>query len=84
MTIAFFSLAFAIGTYFILEMDPTDCSMMGFMLWMVIILHTVNLLVTLLNLTGLEQKLCNSNMVCVFVIFEFTMLIWMQVTYFHA
>uniref|UniRef100_A0A7S3CN82 Uncharacterized protein n=1 Tax=Strombidium rassoulzadegani TaxID=1082188 RepID=A0A7S3CN82_9SPIT len=86
LAIIFFSLGFALGTYFILEMEEYSdtCGGINIVLWAVICLHFVNLLVSLVNICGLEIKLCNSNMVCCFSIFELTVLVWMQVTYFRS
>ena len=68
-----------------LDIAAADCAMMDFMLWMVIILHFVNALVAMMNLCGIEKAVCElPNVLCVFIIYEITILIWMQVTYFHA
>ena len=86
LLIVFFSLGFATGTYFILEQEKYTeaCGGIYIVLWAVICLHAINSLVCLINLCGLEVKLCNSNMVCCFGIFEMTILVWMQVTYFRS
>eukprot|EP00347_Sterkiella_histriomuscorum_P007072 403350357 len=47
-------------------------------------MHIVNAFETILNLVGLEKKLCNNYMVCGFFIFEITVLVYMQVVYFEA
>lgn len=84
MTIVFVSLGFGVGTYFILNIGETDCAMMNMMLWLVIMLHFVNLFASLLNLCGMEKKICNSTLVCAFMIYEVSVLVMMQVTYFNA
>ena len=47
-------------------------------------MHIVNSLETLLNLTGLEKKLCGGMILCGFFIFEVTVLVYMQVIYFES
>ena len=84
LVIAFFSAGFLTGTYFVLEYNQNDCANLRVVLYAVICLHAVNILMTLINLCGLEVKLCNSNMVCCFIMFEITMLAWMQVSYFNS
>ena len=53
-------------------------------LYTVVWMHAVNIMMCLINLCGLETKLCNSNMVCCFLIFEIMMLVWIQVSYFNS
>ena len=78
MLVAFFSLGFMVGTYFVLDMAEADCAMMDFMLWMTIIFHFINLLVAFMNLAGCEKAVCElPNVLCVFIIFEITILVWM-------
>ena len=84
MSIAFFSMGFLTGTYLVLDNSVTDCGGIRFILWMVIVMHTLNILVTFVNLCGLETKIFNSNMVCGFSLFEIGILIFMQVTYFES
>uniref|UniRef100_A0A7S3N4K5 Uncharacterized protein n=1 Tax=Strombidium inclinatum TaxID=197538 RepID=A0A7S3N4K5_9SPIT len=85
LTIVLFSIGLSVGTYFIVK-DPEapSCGGIKMVLWAVICLHFMNSLMCLVNLCGMEVKLCNSNMVCCFSIFELTMLVWMQVTYFRS
>ena len=84
MSIAFFSMGFLTGTYLVLDNSVTDCGGIRFILWLVIVMHTLNILVTFINLCGLETKIFNSNMVCGFSLFEIGVLIFMQVTYFES
>ena len=44
----------------------------------------MNTLVSLINLTGLEIKLCTSNIVCALFLFEIGMLTFMQLSYFTS
>ena len=83
--ILLFSLGMGGGTYYFLQdPDNVSCGGIKLVLWTTIILHFVNSLMAMINLCGLEMKLCNSNMVCCFSIFEMTMLVFMQVTYFRS
>ena len=59
MIIALCSIGFGVGTYFILDSEETSCSMMTGMLWIVIVLHFVNMCGSLANLSGLEKKICS-------------------------
>ena len=81
---AFFSSGLLVGTYFVLEDNDADCGGLRFNMYLIIALHFVNIIVSLLMLLKCEVKLCNSNMICGFFIFEFTMLTFMQVTYFGS
>ncbi len=78
------SIGLAVGTFLVVWRQREDCGGMKTALWLVFIMHIVNALETLLNLTGLERKLCTSFMMCGFFIFEVTVLIYMQVVYFEA
>ena len=80
----FLSLAFIIGTYFILDSNPSNCASLRFILYATIFLHGMNMIIALINLTGKETKICTSNCVCVFSIIEVVLLIWMNVAYFDA
>ena len=85
LTIVLFSIGLSVGTYFVVsDENAPSCGGIKMVLWAVICLHFVNTLMCLINLCGLEVKLCNSNGVCCFSIFEMTMLVWMQVTYFRS
>ena len=84
LIIAFFSAGFMVGTYFILENNINDCGSLRLVLYAVICLHFINIIMTLINLCGLEVKVCNGNAICAFSIFEITILVWMQVSYFKS
>ena len=84
LIIAFFSAGFMVGTYFILENNTNDCGSLRLVLYAVICLHFINIIMTLINLCGLEVKICNGNSICAFSIFEITVLVWMQVSYFKS
>ena len=86
VSIVFFSLGFAVGTYFIFEDDSErdDCGGIQFVLYGVIALHMVNFMVGFINLIGKEVACCNQNMVTCLSIFEVTILVWMQISYFRA
>lgn len=78
------SIGLAIGTYFILDSSLRECSAadLKITLWLVFAMHIVNAIETLLNFTGLERRLCVGPIMCVFFIFEVTILVYMQVIYF--
>ena len=81
---AFFSGGFLAGTYMVLDNNGTDCGNLRFNMYLIICLHGVNIFMCLINLCKLEVKLCNQNAICGFVIFELSMLTFMQVTYFSS
>jgi len=66
-----------VGTYLVINYEPEDCKGLKTALWMVLIMHAVNTIETLINLTGLEKKLCNGYMICGFFIFEIVVLSYM-------
>ena len=79
------SIGMAVGTYLVLSAEPiVDCGGIRLTLWLVFSLHIVNSVEMFINLTGLEKALCSSFWVCLFMIFEVTILIYMQVTYFES
>ena len=71
------SIGLAVGTYLVLLNQEEDCAGMKTALWMVFVMHIVNIFETLFNIAGLEKKLCNGYMVCGFFIFELTVLVYM-------
>ena len=77
LIVAFFSVGFGVGTYFILEYANNNCGGLELVLWMVITLHAANTFMCLFNLCGIETKICNQNMICVFVIYEIVILAWL-------
>ena len=80
----FLAIGFIYGTYYILDWNVTDCGGIRLVLWCNIILHTMNVLVTLVNICGFETKLFNCNLVCGFSIFQFGIFMFMQFVYFEA
>ena len=80
-----FSTAFMIGTYLVLEDNDADCGGLRFNMYLIIALHFVNILVSILNMTGCEAKLAKyGNLVCGFLVFELLMLTFIQVSYFKS
>jgi hypothetical protein len=61
----------------VLYYQEEDCSGLKTALWLVFFMHIVNCFETLINLAGLEKKVCNGYMICGFFIFELTVLIYM-------
>jgi hypothetical protein len=53
-------------------------------LWLVFAMHIFNCVETIMNIFGLEKKLCSGVMLCGFFVFEITTLIYMQVIYFES
>ena len=60
------------------------CSALRSIQYFIFTLHSVNTLISLINLTGLEIKICNSNLVCGLLLFEIGMLAFMQISYFQS
>jgi hypothetical protein len=85
LTASLLSLFLALGTYFVIKShDGADCRNLRSTLNMVLILHAVNSAETLLNLVGLEKKLCSNWMTCIFLFFEGIMVAYMQIVYFNS
>ena len=82
--IIFFSIGFSIGSYFILEWNIADCDSLRFVLYSVITLHMSNMTFAMINLAGFETKCCNINMIGIFFIYEISILMWMQFSYFDS
>lgn len=80
----FIAVGLIAGTYEVLDMDPIDCGGIRIVLWASVILHTCNIIVTLMNLCGLETKVCNCNMVFGYGIFQMAIFLFMQFTYFES
>ena len=57
-SILFFSAGFLVGTYLIIDSEPVDCGNLIMSLYVVLALHTANMLVSFLNLCNLEGKVC--------------------------
>ena len=84
LLICFFSIGFLTGTYFILDYNVNDCGGLRMVLYGVIVLHFINIFMTLLNLCNCETKCCNMAMISIFLTFEILILVWMQVSYFYS
>ena len=52
----FFSAGFLTGTYFILDTNPNDCGNIKVVLWIIIMLHTTNIVICLINLVGFDYN----------------------------
>ena len=78
------SIGLAIGTFMVNYYAEKDCGGIKLALWLVFSLHVVNTFETFLNLVGLEKKLCTGFWVCVFLVYESVVIIFMQVVYFRA
>ena len=83
------SLVFLVGNYFIgwinfANNDEKDCGNLKSLVYADYILHSANFVVCLINLTGLNFKLCFANLVLGFFVFEIVMLGWKQLIYFKA
>ena len=81
---AFFSAGFLTGTYFIIDNSINDCANIRLTLYTVIFLHTVNIIIALINLINKEEQLCFSGMICGLFLFEMSILIFMQFVYFDS
>ena len=79
------SILMTIGTWFVITThDGEDCRNLKRSLYIVMVMHGANSIEALMNLTGLERKLCSGFAACLFFIFESTIVIYMQVVYFGA
>ena len=58
--------------------DLRDCT------FFVMIMHGINAPVAILNLTGLESKVCRVNLVAILAVFELCMLVFMMIAYFDS
>lgn len=84
LLVAFFSAGFLTGTYLVLTSSTNDCSGLALNLYVIICLHSSNIIMCLVNLCGLETKICNQNAVCCYMLFELAVLVFMQVSYFNS
>jgi hypothetical protein len=64
-----FAVGFIYGTYYMLDRDITDCGGIRLVLWCNILLHTINIMVALVNISGYETKVFNCNLVFGFALF---------------
>ena len=81
-----FSAVMATYCFMVLFYVTGDCGGPEFkpVIWMVAIMHCLNAFEFLLNLTGLEQHLCNNYTGCFFFGYEVVVLVFMQVVYFDT
>ena len=73
------SLGSAIGTFLVLNVEEPKCPFgsLRIALWLVFSMHLVNVFEFFINLTGLERNFCNGSMMCIYFIFEITVLVYM-------
>ena len=70
---------------YVAEDDPTYiCRPLNAAMYLTFGQHVVNCFVALICLAGLEHKICFSNLLCGFIIYEFGMLIYLQIAYFNS
>ena len=62
----------------------TNCGVLISSLLPIMALHCVNALVALINLAGCETTICFRHLLYVFILFEFAMLAFMNITYFES
>ena len=75
------------GSYEVIEynkLEREDCAGLRVILFSAFILHGINSLVTLINVCGLEMKLCCYDAICTLGVIEMIMIVWLQVGYFNA
>jgi len=68
ITLLFVASGLIYGTFYIVE-NSQDCGNIVFILYVNIILHSLNIMVALINICGFETKVFNCNIVCGLVIF---------------
>jgi len=79
------SIAMAVGTFFVIKgHDGPDCKSLKSTLYMVLAMHAVNTVEAIINLIGLERKICSGFVACMFFLFEATVILYMQVVYFGS
>ena len=61
-----------------------DCGHLRRLIYVDYTYHAFNLLMSLINLSGLNNKICFANLVIAILIFELVILAWKQFRYFHA
>ena len=61
-----------------------DCGGLSRDMYLCIVLHIVNSLVGILNLTGLSKKICRYNLAMGLLAFEVVMMVLIQLSYFDA
>lgn len=73
------SLGSAVGTYLVLTIEEPTCKLgsLKLALWLVFSLHLANVTEFFFNLTGLDVKCCNQQLLCGYFIFEVTVLVYM-------
>ena len=52
--------------------------------WLIQLLHCFNIVLALINLSGLDEKVYTANSACYITLFEMVMLTWMQISYFKG
>ena len=80
------SIALAIGTFMVVWNAEFNCRHqdLKFPLYMTFVMHCVNAIETMINLIGVESKICQGWIACGFFIFEVTVLIYIQIAYFES
>ena len=87
------SAGLAVGTYAVISIKPVSwditkdpgvdsCSDLRTTLWLVFCMHLTNAIECLINLFGCETKICTGMSLCIYFVFEITILIYSQVIYF--
>ena len=69
------SLGFGIGNYFVVQLnterkDGEDCGNLQTLIYVDYVLHGLNLLIALVNLTGLNNTICRSSFVMILLLVE--------------
>lgn len=83
------SILFIVCNFFVGRLNETKnegatCGNLSGVRYIDYVLHSVNVIITIINLTGLNAKLCHGNIVLGAFIFELIMLGWKQLIYFQA
>lgn len=77
----------ASGSYEVIQynkLEKEDCAGLRIISWSALVLHAINSLVTLINICGLEMKVCCYDAIVTLGVVEMIMIIWLQVGYFNA
>lgn len=77
----------ASGSYEVIkynERERSDCGGLRIILWSALFLHSINTFVTLINVCGLEMKICCYDAIVTLGVVEMIAIVWLQVGYFNA
>lgn len=85
ISIVFLSIGLILGTLYAINLENAmDCGGLLYILYGMILFHSINLIVAFIALTGLELKVCTNNSCCCYVLYVLVNICALQVGYFNA